>query len=537
MSVQGVVKFYYGKTVPARSVSIAQIKVPVLTPAQLTDANNVTNSEGLFNNQGPLSVWKSSSSLSGPADFTAAALGETIAISGNDLYYVGNQFFELTSILASDGVTPLFYKHLMSSYGGSAIQILDIKGNTIQANSLLEQVGSNSYILYHSLDGDPYRIQYVDANGYPVLQVLSYAHAVAQIPALPVTAGDQYALTGAALNLNDSGTYYLRFTQYNGYQVMPMYTYLPNIPWFPRIRFGLNQAPIDWAEQLFIPSAPYLPSSFIAGTVLDSHMIQFERTGIYVDPYHFPDILVFDQNNNFKYALDGSIAGGASDPPYLKGYVYNWQRNQISSMDPAYARVDVTVDLDTTDIVWGFYTYTEPDVVYTGFDCNPFTNAAAKNSILGLYTKFPGTSPTRNIYHQLFDATGNPISGQTNDPDPPTWSNLVPSVQSPQAVLFSAVAVGASISESLFSFTDARVRGGGLAEQYWDTVPQAVNFWDIGFFDGRPYPFAGALAVYLPIDILNVLSRTEIQDRVNSMIPMGSLAILRFIDNLGNETL
>ncbi len=537
MSAQGVVNFYYSKKVPARSVAIAQIKVPVLTPSQLTDANNTLNL-GLFNNQGPLSVWKGSSSLSGPADFTASVLGQEIAISGNDLYYVGNQFFELTSTLASDGSTPLFYKHLMNSYGVGAIQILDINNKTVQTNTLLEQIGSsNSYNLYHSLEGAPYRIQYKDANGYPVLQVLSYAHAVAQIPALPVTLGNQYALTGSALNLNDSGTYYLRFTQYNGYQVMPMYTYLPNIPWYPRVRFGLNQAPIDWAEQLFIPSAPYLPGSFIAGTVLDSHMIQFERTNVYIDPYRMPDILVFDKDNNFKYALDGSTSGSTSDPPYLKGYVYNWQRGQIKSMDPTYVRVDVSVDLNVTDIVWGFYTYAEYDVVYTDFDCNPFTNSVAKNSILGLYTKFPGTNPTKNIYHQLFDSSGSAIVGQTNDPDPPTWTNLVPSTQTPNASLFSTIAVGALVSESLFSFTDVRVRGGGLSQEYWDKVPQSINFWDIGYWDGKPYPFAGALVVYLPTDILNTLSRAEIQGRVNSVVPMGSIVLIRYIDSAGNESL
>jgi hypothetical protein len=348
------------------------------------------------------------------------------------------------------------------------------------------------------------------------LDILSYINAVPLVTSLPVNP-NTYHLIGNVLNLYDTGTYYFRFTQNNGYQVMPTYTYLPNTPWYPRIRFGLTLPPVDWAQQMFYPVAPYLPATFIAGKVLDKHMIQFERGNIYRDPSHYPDILVFDSNNNIKYALDGYISTGGGTDDRL-GYVYNWQNNQIASMDPKNARVDVLVELDPTDIVWGFYTYAEQDFIYTDFDCNPFTNTLAGNNILQLYVKFSGGYPSQNIYHELLDPDGNVL--QTNDPNPGEGSPVV----------FAQITVGISVSESDMSFIDARVHGGGLAEQYINTVPQSVNFFDCGFWDGKPYPFAGALAIYVPAAILTILSRSEIQGRISSALPVGTMVVLRYFD-------
>jgi hypothetical protein len=514
MAPQGVQNFYYSRTLPARSVAIAQIEVPALTPAQLTDVNNTVYDAGA------LSVWKSTSSLTGPADFLAPALGAAVQISSVQMYYVGNQFFELTNITAIDGITPLFYKHQLPQ-GSTHIQILDLQGNTVTTTTLLSSGG----ILYHSLDGAAYRVQFINNQGLLIQQVLRYGHVIALSTTAPMPGC--YTLIGPLMTLSDTGVYFIRFTQANGFQVMPMYTGLPNTPWYPRVRFGLKPPPAEWARQPFLPSAPWLSASYVAGTVLDTHMIQFERPNIYDDPSHLPDILIFDKNNVFKFALDGYVQTSPTqidDPPYLKGYIYNWQRGKIVSIDPTNARVDVDVELDPTDVVWGFYSYAEYDLIYTNFDCNPFTNPIAKNSILQLYVKFSGGDPTQNVYHQLLDASGNPIAGQTNDPTPGTGTS----------VIFAEVVVGSSISEANFTLIDARVRGGGLAPKY-QTIPQAVNFWDIGYWDGKPYPFAGALAIYLPYSILSSLSRTDVQGRIGAVLPMGTIAVIRYIDATGNE--
>jgi len=103
--------------------------------------------------------------------------------------------------------------------------------------------------------------------------------------------------------------------------------------------------------------------------VIDPHIVRFERPTIYPDPQHYPDILVFDKDYQFKYALEGT------DPSLQRrrGTLYPWKRNQIEDADFATATVQVTPTLGADDIVFGFYAYREQDVVFSALDCNPFT--------------------------------------------------------------------------------------------------------------------------------------------------------------------
>ena len=73
------------------------------------------------------------------------------------------------------------------------------------------------------------------------------------------------------------------------------------------------------------------------------------------------------------------------------------------------------------------------------------------------------------------------------------------------------------------------MRGGGLIPSA-QNVDQAPSFWDIGYLDGKPYPIGGTLAVYLPFGLLNTMTRTQVQDRVNKTLPMGTLAVIRYYD-------
>jgi len=114
-----------------------------------------------------------------------------------------------------------------------------------------------------------------------------------------------------------------------------------------------------------------------SSTVLGPNLIHFDRQGIYNDPNHLPDIVVFDSNQEIKYAMDGSANG----EPETHGTLYPWKRNQISDVDPFTGRVAVVPTVLTTDTVYGFYSYFEPDVVYTALDVNPVTNPSIKNTV------------------------------------------------------------------------------------------------------------------------------------------------------------
>lgn len=507
MANRGVQEFYYTRELPTRSVAIAQVSTAPTSPAQLTDINNAVFLPG------NLEIRKSLTLDTSPADFVAPALMQTVAITGTTTYRVYNQFFELTNILLPNG-NPGYYVHTLPAGVNQGVTILDINGNAVNTSTL--QSGS---FLYHTLDGAPYFVRYIDGSGFLRTDLLTYTPVLTIAPFQ--TSATTYTLSGRFLSVSTSGTYYLRFTAQNGYQALQPYNSQPNTPWYTRIRFSLTPVAPEWATQLFLPQRPYVLASWVPGIVLSNNLIEFERKQIFSDPTHLPDVLVYDQNFNIKYALDGSAPGS----PLRKGTLFSWRRGLITAVDAYKARVQVAVILDPTDLVFGFYSYLEPDVVYRNLDMNPFTNPAVSDKVIQFYYKSNGQDLLHFIYHQIIDPiTGRPVAGATNDPAPNTGTNNV----------FATVSVGVGVGPQSFTVTDVRTRGGGLAPA-WQSLPQAVNFWDLGFWDGKPYPIGGALAVYVPASILNNISSTDVQGRVAASLPAGTLAVIHYYNPDGSE--
>ena len=120
------------------------------------------------------------------------------------------------------------------------------------------------------------------------------------------------------------------------------------------------------------------------------------------------------------------------------------------------------------------------------------------------------------------DSNGDPIS---NDPYPQYGGDQV----------FAEVAVGFTVGLSEFTMTDIRARGGGLAPEY-QTIPEADNFWDLGHLDGRPFPTANTCVIDLPIAILDQFTRDQLLARIEQILPLGTLPVIRFYDAEGNES-
>ena len=515
MPPTGIQTFYYGKNLPARAIAIAQVTAEDVSPADLID---IVNTPYL---PGSLGIWKASEGLATSPNFTAPDYNQSVTITGDVLYMVQNQFFQITNQFAADGVTPLYFYHNFGQ-SVSGATILNLDGSVVTPAPTVLFSGN---WMYHDVPSAlAFQVRYVDSAGRVQISLLHYNQV------MPLsTNGDTskgYAFTGGMIELASAAvSYSIRFLVQNGYQALPPYEAPSYLPWFPRVRFSLQPPALEYPIQSFLPTRPYLLGYWIPGTVLAPNLIQFDRQGIYNDPNHLPDIVVFDSNQEIKYAMDGSANG----EPETHGTLYPWKRNQISDVDPFTGRVAVVPTVLTTDTVYGFYSYFEPDVVYTALDVNPVTNPNIKNTVICFYYRAT-SNPLQEIYHQVFNDSG-PIAGMTNDPNPPTWSGQTPA----SGTVFAEMVVGVSFGIATFEMTDVRTRGGGLAPAY-QTIPQADNFWDLGYLDGRPYPVGGALVVYLPTRILNTMTRDVVAGIVNSVLPMGTIAAIRYYDPEGNES-
>jgi len=136
------------------------------------------------------------------------------------------------------------------------------------------------------------------------------------------------------------------------------------------------------------------------------------------------------------------------------------------------------------------------------------------------------SDPFHTIFYCLIDENGNLVPGATNDLFPPSYvPQLPPAINPGTEVVFGTVASGFSVGTDNIQLTDARVRGGGLAPQY-QNIPQAVNFWDLGHLDGKPYPLGGTSVVLLPASILNTFADADVKAIVANLMPMGTLAVV-----------
>lgn len=501
---RGIQEFYYTRTLPARSIEIAQVSTTPASPASLTDINNDLYLPGTLAAQGYPSG----------TTFTASGIGVSVAITGYTVYTVQNQFFELTDQVDANN-NPLYYQHALP-IGVTNVTILDLQGNTISSGFVVRSLSRaptpTTYVL-HSFPKVPYQVRYVDAQGFLHLELLKYQNVISLDPFNATLS----TYTRSTLNFTvfaSVTTYYIRWYANNGYQILPPYGTTPNDPWFARIRFNLMPTPPEWATQVWTPHRPYILATWVPGTVLSNHIVQFERKPIYFKNGVYPDVLVYDKNYVLKYALAGTTG---------HGFLFPWRLNQFVDIDVNTAELQLAVELDPTDIVFGFYSYYEPDVIYRALDINPYTNPAIRNRVIQFFVKTDGADLLHYLYYNILNSDGSVF--QTNDSSPSTGT----------AHIFGTILIGQATSTGDFTFIDSRTRGGGLAPQY-QAIPESANFWDLGFWDGKPFPVGGAMIVYLPVTLQNIFSKDEVQQIVNSVCPMGTIPVIRYYDSNANET-
>ena len=515
---RGVQFVYYTPNLPNRSIPIAHVSTTPESPSQLTDVNNNVYQPGAL----------TMTQLTTPFTvFTAPALQSSISISGATQYQFANQFFELTDQVDGSG-SPLYYQHYLPT-GVSNVTILDLNGNTVATPTMTSTSGPiirsltrgsvTANFLLHSfpsvnnttLPYVQYQVRYIDDVGFLHLEILKFYNVIA--PAVFTPSSSTYVTSTIVLTVNAITAYYLRWYAQNGYQILQPYNDIPNDPWRARIRFSLQNIPPEYGNQVWTPQKPYQLGTWVPGTSTATHLIQFERRPIlYNNTY--PNVLIYDKNYVLKYALAGQTGNG---------FLYPWRLNQFVDIDPNSGVVQVSVEMDPTDIIFGFFSYLEPDVVFTGLDINPYTNPSVRNKIVSFYQKIDGVDPLHYIYYQVQNESGTITA--TNDPAPTVGTNH----------FFGTILVGQAVSVGDFAFTDARVRGGGLAPLY-QGIPQAANFWDLGFWDGKPFPAGGAMMLYLPVTLLSTFTSAEVSQIVNAVVPMGTIPVIVYYDQSGNET-
>ncbi len=514
MNKPGVAKFYYTRDLPDQAVAIAHVRSKLSSPADLTDINSIPYRSQQLQVIGAVMGTKDAYELMAP-----------LKIYGSYTYEVRNQFFQLTNVWdeTNGQVLPYYYRHVLRT------NVTDVVVKDTDGNRITKKIKVIGNIVYHDLDGGLYYVSYYENRNLKT-ELLRYEPVVSKIDRFGSITSSTYTFSpGGVLEVGSDSSYYIRFVRHNGYYALPPHNTLPNEPWYVRISFDINPLPREWARQQFQPYRPYQTSTWAIGKVLTKRVVEFERRPIWFDGVNYPDLLVYDRNFKFKYALDGTPVESRD-----KGYLFPWMKSQVLDLEPWSGRLKLGVDLAPDDIVYGFFSYEEPDILYRSLDINPFTNPSVRERVVELYYKEdPAHSLFQNIFYRTYLPLTPEVTEQTNDPNPDD-----PTGTRDNEYVFARIVVGFSVGLSEFEVSDVRQRGGGLSPQFHN-ITQSKDMWDIGFWDGQPYPIKGGLLVYMPDAMLTEyggkFNRQEILNKLGSIIPVGTVPSVTYYSSNGEE--
>lgn len=315
----------------------------------------------------------------------------------------------------------------------------------------------------------------------------------------------------------------------------------------------------EFTAQTYVPYYPYKFTSEtsyrvnkrIIKTIKDK-IIQNNSEGLYID------IFVYDSDENIKYALTSSPSK-IGTITYLPGTYYanvllgdpttaGVKPNDTtipvagSSVDGlgGFVVLPASFEIGENDVVRTDYYYEEDKYEFSFLNLNPLANTDLIKQRLVIFVRPEplGASLVQTLFYLLVNEDGLVIESNYNlesvegslydgmdvqiaiadetlwyDRTPPNWAEVgsvnfveeytVQGSANDQAFLIlGEVYVREATSPESLVLNDIRVRGGGfLAEQQSEVEsiqPESAWSWDVGMWDGYPYPGAASYFIEIP---------------------------------------
>lgn len=375
----------------------------------------------------------------------------------------------------------------------------------------------------------------------------------------------------------------IRELEQNGLEILPPKLTSIKDPWFCSVTNGDLVSTFDgtsyryriaeFDDQAFDPLPPYKTSVTEDAVVLGPHLIKVARENLAVDEdagYHLR-ILIRDADENLKAAVSSAVsdhedvAGSDEDgdPVTYTGGLYLIGTEGIRSVDRVSGFIDVLNTLLVDDIVEVTYIYEELEYEITDINLNPRLNPDILDQRVVVYIiPEAGATYSESLRYLLVDTQTNLIvasndevteiatsgiqelidaggfsyetkAGYTSFVDSATTDNDDNSLQ---RLVLGEIGVGEPIGEQDFVIFDARIQGGGIKPELFDTKPTLRGFrhlmWDSGALDGKPFPGAGAFYVEVPHSVRQdrdgIFSDQAVQAVIERHMALGCYPIRQF---------
>jgi hypothetical protein len=320
----------------------------------------------------------------------------------------------------------------------------------------------------------------------------------------------------------------------------------------------------EFDTQLFTPAPPFKLSKEEKSTIITTNLIKTIKTNIILDPLNDKNIKVIVKNSEeitkYAYTTDPNILG----QKYEGSVKYT---NGIRSVDRRNGFIDITDPMDLDDIVLSTYYFEETRYEVIQTDFNPSNNRDILNYKSVFYV-VPNESDSRlaTIYHLKTNSLGKVLSTSQEDNglltaviasginydvsnvdfNSPiytsnglsfldrfsTESKLNPYISSHATLLaqnswffvLGEVNVFENTVPKGVDILDIRQGGGGLIndpelrKEALEIQPESRWFWDIGAWDGLPFPSTANYYIEVPCELLTDFGGRFKPDEVREVV-------------------
>jgi len=537
-----------------------------------------------------LSIFDRSTSI--PAN-SSNVFSSDVVVSNISSYTVYNDNFLVTDTFVntvSQVSVPLYYKHTLSKFTFGVDALLSVSfldENFTPISVKAQSVDYTNGIIYNNLvpsidrktlEREVYYIQYSTSATKGNLELLSNqpVYTAATFDDLDdnlnIIAGKKVYLLNENENnfqvlLPGINTYAFSFASEHHIAILspsntdntqPWYVSVSNNQFFATVNNQQYKYSIaDFVNQSWDPIIPYKKVTGEQSVILSNRLILLGHNNIYQDTTITPlSLTISDSNNNL-------LATFTTNPSY-----------GIRSIDCQTGIVDIeNFILDPSYIVSSTYWYKEENYQFTDINFNPIQNIDLLGSKVSLFLEpdTNGSTKAQTLYYAVVDEAGKVTNSNwsmfDNDTETyqgdiplyyennPTWNTVSGelfinhTVEGSESIkngvessnnndnflILGDVQVLDNAPVSLDQLTDIRVQGGGIKLSSIDII-KAMNkelnwYWDIGFWDGTPYPGNSSIYVEIPAEVLEKAGGTfttlDIRNTVQRHIMAGTYPVIK----------
>jgi len=368
--------------------------------------------------------------------------------------------------------------------------------------------------------------------------------------------------SGYEVTLPVTGTYAFKATSSSRIEIIrpviddtedPWYVRVTNGKFFTQLSGTLYKYHIsEFLNQSFTPEPPIKQTTGTSATILSENLIKLDHDTILENDLFelYVNLLIDDKNGLARaaYTTNSTLAGtlGGNGATWEKWT--NSDRAGIRSIDHRIGLVEIEgIELKAGDTVTATYSFEETNYELTLVDFNPISNNEALTTRTALYIDpdESGTSKTQTLFYLKTNEAGKVIESnwdqfnnetqtyagdsldvyyehipsflQTTTPGDPNYIDpnthlfidefSVEGSMGGTFLVLGDITVSEAIGTQDVITIDSRVRGGGIAESEletaWDEEPEVAWCWDVGCWDGLPFPGNACYLVEVPLTIMD----------------------------------